>query len=284
MASRGQTAAGGVYPDHRDRRSSTNPPDSISGSDNGRAVEARRGEGNFSGSASPSLVHPPGMATCPPRLSALANASRSRVDKHPAGGLSQTSVLPPVARIEPSIALLSWPPTSSATPVTCAASTSVLGGAPGGASKAQVGTTPNSGRGSNSWSKSRTNFASLPPSHPNDSIETKITKISALNALLLHAGAKAEAEAAASGLSCGTLALEREPAFHAVGGGTSGPFSTGEAGEGGFTRLDNGPLPSITRLVEAGALLSGAGEGGGGECRVRPPSGVISPRASVRCD
>lgn len=241
---------------------------------------------NVRASVSPSFVRPPpDMTPCLlPRPSALANASRNRIEQHPEeGGSPQASLRSqPEARGRPS-GTQSWLLTPGTTPVSCPGNTRVLDGASGRARKG-------GGGGMTSWSKSGTHFASLASQHPADNMRTKTTKTAVLNSFLLHSGAKAEAEgeaeaeaedAATAAPDGGTLAPKRGPAFQAVRDSTGGTFSRGEAG--GETRFttrqqhDVGPLPSIARLVEASALVGGAGRSG--EWGVRP-----SPLASVRCD
>ena len=88
--------------------------------------------------------------------------------------------------------------------------------------------------------------------------EAPITKIAVLNALLLGGGPSDGPAAPGSFSRARTAAGGTHPRRRRCGEGPKG----GEGGAWGRRQDDiTGPLPSIARLVEAGALLSGAGEG-----------------------
>ena len=157
------------------------------------------------------------------------------------------------------------PETGSAADVTTAI-------APG---RPHMGTGTNPSRPREKVSSAPAHVASLSHQHPNGHVKAPITKIAVLNALLLGGG-PSEGPAARGSLSRtratagGTHPRRRRCSEGPKGGGGGGGGGGGEGegqggGQGGVwgRREDDicGPLPSIARLVEAGALLSRAGEG-----------------------
>lgn len=98
--------------------------------------------------------------------------------------------------------------------------------------------------------------------HPSENLEAPVTKIAVLNALLLGGGPSDGPAAPGSMSRARATAGGTHPRRRRCSEGPKG----GRGGEGeAWGRRQNdgsrGPLPSIARLVEAGALLSGAGEG-----------------------
>lgn len=107
----------------------------------------------------------------------------------------------------------------------------------------------------------REKVSPLPQQRSSGNFEAPITKIAVLNALLLGGGPSDGPAAPGSISRARTAAGGTHPRRRRCSEGPKG----GEGGAWG-TKQDDiiGPLPSIARLVEAGALLSGAGEG---DCR-----------------